>query len=266
MPELVRAAVAGRVAVVTLNRPERRNAITQDLLDQLNSALAAAEADPAVAAVLLRGAGNHFSVGDDLDEFANGGVAREDAERLATSFQQVTRHLMFGTKPTVCAVQGWAVGGALSWVVNCDFSLWAEDARAVLPEAGHGLVTTGGLSVLLPAAVGPTRAREMMLLSEPMPAASLLAWGLAHQVVTLGDLGASAMKVANRLASLPPGSAKGFRSLLIAPGRAALEAALELEAGACIAAVLDAATAERLANWRARKATSGAAASQEMSA
>ena len=177
----------GGVCVVTLNRPARLNAINPDLLDGLNTALARADADERLSAIVLTGAGRAFCAGDDLVEQRSMHDADEAAiAGFVDAIQQVTRHIVLGDTPVVAAVRGWAVGGAFSWPVNCDFSVWSEDACGFFPELKIGLYPSGAVTFLLPLQVGPALAREMLYTARKYTAADLLACGLASEVVA-GD-------------------------------------------------------------------------------
>ena len=135
---------------ITLNRPRRLNAIVPALLEDLIAALQAADRDPAVGAIILTGAGRAFCSGDDLKEFgaqsADPAATRAYIERI----QEVTRAIVLGDTPVVGAIRGWAVGGGLEWVINCDFSIAADATRFFFPEISLGVFVTGGVTELLP--------------------------------------------------------------------------------------------------------------------
>jgi enoyl-CoA hydratase/carnithine racemase len=237
----------GPVRVVSLNRPARLNAINAGLLVALNDTLAAAMAEPAVRAIVLAGEGRAFCAGDDLiDQVAQGPAALETLRPVVDDLQQVTRHLMFGDKPVVGLVQGWAVGGGFSWTLNCDLTLWAEGARAQLPEVGFGLFISGGLSLLLPRAMGRMAAAEAAWLGPRMSAVELQHLGIAWRVVPEAGLRSEGLALAHRLAALPAEAARQLKRSFMAPDRRALEAALALEADACVAAVANPETLARL--------------------
>ena len=151
----------GAIAVVTLNRPERLNAIGGTLLDDLHQALVGAEQDEAVSVILLTGAGRAFCAGDDLKEFDLQTEHNEAIERHITGIQQITKDLMFSHKLVVGAVQGFAVGGGFEWMLNCDLTVAADNLVAFFPEMDWGQFVTGGVSHLLPKAVGYQRAMEL---------------------------------------------------------------------------------------------------------
>jgi enoyl-CoA hydratase/carnithine racemase len=235
------------VRVVTLNRAHRLNAIVPELLEDLIAALAAADRDPAVRAIVLSGAGRAFCSGDDLKEFgtqvANEASTRAYVERI----QDVTRALVLGDTPVVGAIRGWAVGGGLEWVINCDFAVAAEGTRFFFPEISWGVFVTGGVSELLPRLVGLQRARELIMLGERFDAAQAQAWGLIWKVVPDADLMPEALAVASRIAALPPGPVRDLRRILARRSGGGLEAAMAAETDATVRGFLDPETAKRIA-------------------
>lgn len=244
----------GPVRVVTLNRPERLNAIDMAMLDGLDGALAGAEADAGVRAVLLEGAGRAFSAGDDLeDQQRISAAGRAAVVRQVDVLQRISERMLFGAKPVVGAVHGWAVGGGFAWTLNCDFTLWAEEARGFLPEIAYGLFVSGGASWLLPRLAGAAFAREMILRGRRMGARELREAGVASGVVPAAGLREEAMALAQELAALPPEGVARAKRALLAPDRAALETAMRLEAEACIAGASDPATLARLAQLSQRQ-------------
>ena len=166
----------GGVRVVTLNRPHRLNAIVPALLDDLIAALGDADRDPGVRTILLTGAGRAFCAGDDLKEFASQSAGEAATRAYIERIQDVTRAMMLGDTPIVGAVRGWAVGGGLEWMINCDFALAAEGTRFFFPETSLGVFVTGGVTELLPRLVGLQRARQLIMLGERFDATEALAW------------------------------------------------------------------------------------------
>ncbi len=244
----------GPVRVVTLNRPDRLNAIDMAMLDGLDAALAGAEAEACVRAIVLEGAGRAFSAGDDLeDQQRISAAGRASVVRQVEVLQRISEHMLFGAKPVVGAVQGWAVGGGFAWTLNCDFTLWAEDAKGFLPEIAYGLFVSGGVSWLLPRLAGSAFAREMILRGRRMGAHELLEAGVASRVVAASRLKEEAMALAQELAALPPEGVSRAKRALVTPDRAALEAAMRFEAEACIAGASDPAALARLKAIGARR-------------
>ena len=165
------------IATVTLNRPERLNAINPELLADLLGALRKANADPAVHVIVLGGAGRAFCAGDDLKEFDSQVGTPAETRAYIERIQDVTRALCFNRKMVVGAIHGWAVGGGLEWTINCDFVVMANDAQFFFPEVSLGIFVTGGVTRLLPQQIGMARARRMILLGERYTAKEVPALG-----------------------------------------------------------------------------------------
>jgi enoyl-CoA hydratase/carnithine racemase len=234
----------GGVALITLNRPERLNAINAALIDDLHAALLESLNDDAVRAIVLTGAGDRaFCSGDDLADAANGHPP-DQIQKQAHKLQDISRLIMFGAKPVIAAVNGWAVGGGFEWVTNCDFIVWDEKARAFCPEASLGLTVTGGVTVLLAKMIGAGNATALLDHGIKVDAAQLNDWGLVDIVapekaalgqamMTAAEVTGGHRTVAKRAASLAP--------------RATIDAALDAEAEALIEAFAAPDISERLA-------------------
>ena len=185
------------VLTLTLNRPERLNALTQALAAELRAAVRAASRDPGVRVLLLRGVGRAFSAGKDRDEPASA--------EFVDVLQQLAAALMSCPQPVVAAVQGWAVGAGLELLLNCDVVLATRDAQFMLPEVSAGLFGTGGVLALLPRTMGLARAKGTLLLGQPFDATRAEAWGLIWEVVTdAAALEQRAAAVAAQLAVADP--------------------------------------------------------------
>lgn len=235
------------VRIVTLNRSHRLNAIVTELLDGLISELQAADRDPAIRAVVLTGAGRAFCSGDDLKEFGSQATSEAATRAYIERIQDVTRTIVLGDTPIIGAVRGWAVGGGLEWVINCDFALAAERTRFFFPELGLGVFVTGGVTELLPRLVGLQRARELIMLGERFDAAQAHAWGLVWKVVPDAVLMPEALHLARRIAALPPGPVRDLRRILARRAGAGLEPAMAAETEATVRGFLDPETAKRVA-------------------
>jgi enoyl-CoA hydratase/carnithine racemase len=238
------------VRVVTLNRPHRLNAIVPELLDELIAALQAADRDPRARAIVLTGAGRAFCAGDDLKEFASQSKDAASTRAYIERIQDVTRAMVLGDTPVIGAIRGWAVGGGLEWVINCDFAIAAEGTRFFFPEVALGVFVTGGVTALLPRLVGLQRARELILLGERFDATQAHAWGLVWKVVPDAELMPETLALARRIAALPPGPVRDLRRILAGPGHAGLQAALAAETDATVRGFLDPETTRRVAAFR----------------
>jgi enoyl-CoA hydratase/carnithine racemase len=237
------------VRVVTLNRPHRLNAIVPELLDDLVSALRAADRDPDIRAVVLTGKGRAFCSGDDLKEF--GAQSKDEAATRAyiERIQDVTRAMVLGDTPVVGAIRGWAVGGGLEWVVNCDFAIAAEGSRFFFPETSWGVFVTGGVTELLPRLVGLQRARELIMLGERFDAAQARAWGLVWKVVPDAELMPEALALARRIAALPPAPVRALRRILARRAGGGLDSAMAAETEATVGGFLDPDSAKRISTF-----------------
>ena len=236
----------GPVRILTLNRPERLNAITEQLIADLNAALAAAQADAGVRAIVLTGAGRAFCAGDDLHEYAEQASTREATQAYVEELQQVTRHIMLGRVPVVAAVHGWAVGGGFEWVLDCDLVVVGESAKGFFPEMGLGLFVTGGVTALLPRIVGLSRARQLLMLGERIDSEQMLEWGIAHWRVADDAVLDEAVGVATRLASLSERAVTDLRRVMTTVTVGDVEAAMAAETAATVAAFDDPDAARRV--------------------
>jgi enoyl-CoA hydratase/carnithine racemase len=235
------------VRVITLNRPHRLNAIVPELLEDLITALQDADRDPAIGAIVLTGAGRAFCAGDDLKEFGSQTGSEVATRAYIERIQDVTRAMVLGDTPVIGAIRGWAVGGGLEWVINCDFAIAAEGTRFFFPEIGLGVFVTGGVTELLPRIVGLQRARSLIMLGERFDAAQALAWGLLSNMVPDGAVMPEAVALAHRVAALPRGPVRDLRRILARPAGGGLDTAMAAETDATVRGFLDPETAERVA-------------------
>ena len=238
------------VQKISLNRPHRLNAIVPDLLDDLIAALDAANGDVHVGAIVLTGEGRAFCAGDDLKEFSAQASDETETTAYIERIQDVTRSMMLGDRPVIGAIRGWAAGGGLEWVINCDFAIAAEGTRFFFPEISLGVFVTGGVTELLPRLVGLQRAREMILLGEKFDASQAKSWGLIRDVVADEALLPAATDLARRLAALPRERVRDLRHILARRDGAGLDGAMRAETAATVSGFLDPATASRVAQFR----------------
>ena len=245
----VTLAAQGPVRIVTLNRPERLNAIGSELLTDLHHALVTAQADPATRAIVLTGAGRAFCAGDDLKEFS-----QQSADELAVvdtceRIQQITRDIMFGPRLVIGAAHGFAVGGGFEWMLNCDLVVAADNLIAFFPEMALGHFVTGGVTQLLPQAVGYQRAMELLVLGERQDAAALHRMGLVNRVVSVEAMLPTVLELAMLVASRSSNATARLKRVLTTNASARLIAALEHERQAAMACFADAETARRIEDF-----------------
>jgi enoyl-CoA hydratase len=224
----------GAVALLTLNRPDKLNAINVPVIEALDAALDAAEADDAVRAIVLAGSGRAFSAGFDLD-IGLGDGAPPDALAVRHALENDFRVIMRfwdSPKPTVAAVHGYCLGSAMELALACDLTIAAEDCRFGEPEVKFG---SGIVALLLPWLAGPKAAKYLLLTGEDRAtAAEMLAMGLVNRVVPAASLIEEALALGTRIAANDTQAVrmtkKGInRSLDIGGMRQALRAALELD-------------------------------------
>jgi enoyl-CoA hydratase/carnithine racemase len=234
----VRFHTEDRIAVVTLARPERLNAISSGLLDAFAAALHQA-ASSTTDVLLLQAEGRAFCAGDDLVELAAHEPDPAHTENFVARLQDITRKLMFGDKPVICAAQGYIVGGGAAWPLNADFSILADDAVMFCPEASWGMFPSGGVTVLLPACCGPVRTNEILWRGLKVGAGELVASGIAGQSVPKETLAATARALANEIADLPSTSRRRMKALRITQWQDRIESAMRIESRYCIESATD---------------------------
>lgn len=181
-------AIENKIAVVTLNRPAKLNALNKDTLAELHTAFTDLEKNEAVQAIILTGSGEKaFVAGADIAEFANFS-ALEGTQLAADGHQKVFDHIENLKKPVIAAVNGFALGGGLELAMACHFRVASENAKMGLPEVTLGLIPGYGGTQRLPQLVGKGRAMEMILTATMITAAEAKEYGLANHVVPQVEL------------------------------------------------------------------------------
>jgi enoyl-CoA hydratase/carnithine racemase len=219
--------ITDHIATISLNRPEKLNAVTPALVDGLVSALTEAETAGA-RAVVLRGNGRAFCAGHDLND--NSTLPEplsvwRDVQRI----QDVTRLVRRLSAPVIAAVHGYALGAGCEFALCSDLVVAGESTQFGFPEVGVGLSVTGGISHVLPMAVGFARAKELLLLGERFSAEAASRWGLVNEVVPDDEVLPRAMKLARRIAERSPVAvAVAKQALDLGPG-GSMETALTFE-------------------------------------
>ena len=193
------------VATVTLNRPDRLNAVTAGMLAELKEALARAAASDDIRCLLLTGAGRAFCAGQDLsDRTVSGGAERPDLSKsLSEGYNPFILSLVEMEMPTVCAVNGVAAGAGANMALACDIVLAARSAKFLQAFAKIGLIPDSGGSYFLPRLLGLPRAKALAMLAEPISAAEAEEWGLIWKQVDDDTIMLEATIMARRLAKAP---------------------------------------------------------------
>jgi 2-(1,2-epoxy-1,2-dihydrophenyl)acetyl-CoA isomerase len=204
------------VRTVTLNRPEKRNAIDIELRIALAEAIESADADPAIRVIIVTGAGPVFCSGGDIST-----MQRMPAERALDRVhlaQRVIRAIWSTPKPVLAAVEGSAYGAGTTLAAACDRVVAARDATFATTFTNIGLAGDMGAFVSLPARIGAARTRQMLMLPAPIPAAEAFQLGLIDSVVEPGEALESARRDARRLAAGPQRAYGVIKALLANPG------------------------------------------------
>lgn len=215
--------------VLTLNRPERLNAVSEELYEQLLAALARAEADRTVRAIVITGAERAFCVGADLK-----GHRDDDREQTARRHyialgQRAARALLGSRLPIIAAINGHAIGAGLELALACDLSVVAIEAKLRFPELALGTFVGGGVTLTLPNRVGMARARELLLLCPFLQGERAVELGLCNEVCPSADVLPRALELATAVAQQAPQSIARMKRLLL-PAARLLDAALDAEA------------------------------------
>jgi 2-(1,2-epoxy-1,2-dihydrophenyl)acetyl-CoA isomerase len=221
--------IAGRVATITLHRPERLNAFDEAMHAQLAQALDRIELDRAIRAVLLTGAGRAFCAGQDLNERQVGDATIDLGATLERLYNPLIRRIHRLERPVVCAVNGVAAGAGANLALACDIVLAARSASFIQAFCKLGLVPDSGGTYVLPRLVGRARAMGLAMLGEPLPAERAEAWGLIWRCVDDDVLMDEAHALAAHLATQPTRGLGLIKRALHASADNSLEQQLELE-------------------------------------
>ena len=206
---------AGRVAVITLNRPERLNTISGKMLDQLSAALVEADRDPGVRAVVLTGAGRGFCAGLDLEDQAGGSGLDIGSRAGELALRDAPPVVLHGIDvPTICALNGGAAGYGMDLALGCDIRLAADTAKMAPAFTKRGVLPESGGTWLLPRLVGYSMAAEIFFTGETLTADRLLELGLVSRVVPAAELMAAALDLGERIAANAPLAIRAAKRML----------------------------------------------------
>jgi enoyl-CoA hydratase/carnithine racemase len=201
-----------KLLVLTLNRPDKKNALTRAMYKTLAAEISAADIDADIRCILIKANGDMFTAGNDLADFAAVGNSTtapkpEDANPFLPALAKART-------PIVAAVNGRAVGVGVTMLLHCDMVYLAEGAMLIAPFVNLALVPEAGSSLLMPLRIGHARAFEMFVLGEPVSAEKAVNWGIANRVVPAADLHSAARATAAAIASRAPASVVATKSLM----------------------------------------------------
>jgi enoyl-CoA hydratase/carnithine racemase len=205
----IRTATVDGVATIEIARPEKKNALTQAMYSAMADALAAADADPAVRAVLITGQPGIFTSGNDLEDFMQRPPQGEDSPVF-----QFMKALAGCGKPVVAAVTGAAIGIGTTMLLHCDLVYVSDEARLAMPFVSLGLVPEYGSSLLFPQRIGHVKAVEHLLLGDPFTGERAVEMGIANAVLPAGEVVTHARRMAERFNALPPGAVRESKALM----------------------------------------------------
>ena len=234
----------GSVRHVVLNRPEKRNAMNQELLRELAGALRAAAAEESVHCVVLRGEGPVFSAGVDLGEMASFAGEASVLRPFRGVFLECANLCEEMAKPVVCQIHRTCVGGALEVALGCDLRIASSDAQLGLPEVRFGIIPDVGGSTRLPAVVGLGRAKELIMTARLIDAAEAERIGLVNRVVAPEELEQATQTLVDALLSNSPVAVGRAKRVIDAAARPALSQSLEMELSVqeyCVAVIRESA-------------------------
>jgi enoyl-CoA hydratase len=224
------------IAVITLNRPNVLNAMNQQLWNEFKAALEEAGSDPDVKALIITGAGRAFSTGADLKDSKS--RTHEDYRRYLEKLQETSRKLIRFEKPTLAAINGYALGSGYELALACDIRIAAEDAKIGSPEARVTSSVTGGAMRLLQNLVGPGKAKELLFTAEYISGKEAQRIGLVNQAVPADRLMSVTIEMAEKIVLNSAFSIKMIKKgLRMAQGEVSLEALMDYEVEACLACV-----------------------------
>ncbi len=219
----------GAVASIVLNQPKKKNAISAVMMDKLTDALHELEQEDAVRVIVLRGEGENFCAGGDLDQPGPRPMTAEFSRQSLRRYLRATRAIRETSKPVVALVRGYAVGGAVSLMLACDLALLSEGARIIPNFCKIGLIPEMGLMSTLPAVVGPQKAKEILFFGERLSAADCLGLGVVNRVFPEESFEEEAAAFLEKLCALPNLSLRITKGIMNSAMDTQLNAVMESE-------------------------------------
>ncbi len=227
MPQTVLSTREGRVAILTINRPDKLNALNEEVRVELLAALAEIETDETVGAVVITGSGEKsFIAGADIGEFA--GRSPFD-QRFAMRSPRIFDVMASFPKPVIAMINGFCLGGGCELAMSCDLRIASDKARFGQPEINLGLIPGGGGTQRLPRLVGMGHAMRLILSGDMIPAAEAKEIGLADLVFPAEELRAKTLELAQKIASKSPLTLKVAKEALRASEKLAIEDGITYE-------------------------------------
>jgi enoyl-CoA hydratase/carnithine racemase len=208
-PSDILLSIKDKIGLLTINRPEKLNAIRLQTYGDIISALKTAEDSPECSCIVITGTGGKFTAGNDLTDLAG-----DKAEKVMEAVQSLFNTVTAMKKPLIAAVEGVAVGIGTTFLLHCDLAVASENTRFRLPFANLGVCPEGGSSALLPRAAGAKAANELLLTGRFFSAEEALKFGLINRITPNGSSLSDAMEYAEAIAKQPLPSILATKSIL----------------------------------------------------
>jgi enoyl-CoA hydratase len=251
----IRYERGGAVATIYLSRSDVLNAMNRQMWLELERALAEAQQDPEVKVLIFTGDGRAFSSGADLKESKQRSI--DTYRTYLEKLQSISKTVLRFEKPTLAAINGYAIGSGAELALACDVRLAASEAQIGLPEAKVTSSVTGGAFRLIQDLIGPGKAKELLFTGDYISGQEAEKIGLVNKAVPLEDLIAETQKMAHKIAANAAISLKMIkRGLALAQGETSLEALMDYEIEACLACVSSKQRQQSLKDFEQRKTTS----------
>ncbi|RZU00513.1 enoyl-CoA hydratase [Rivibacter subsaxonicus] len=220
----IKTAVVDGVATIEIARPEKKNAITSAMYQQMSDAILDAQLDSSVRAILITGQPGIFTSGNDLEDFM-----KRPPQGADSPVFQFMQSLVGCDKPVIVAVTGAAIGIGTTMLLHCDFVYVSDEARLAMPFTSLGLVAEFASSLTVPALMGRAKAAEKLLLGDPMTGAEAVELGIANAVLPAAEVLPHARRIAERFNALPPTAIRETKKLMTRANRAAILEAVAVE-------------------------------------
>jgi len=220
----------GAVAVLFLNQPKKKNAISAVMMDKLSDFLTQLDNDDEIRVIVLRGEGEHFTVGGDLSQGEPGGITLETSRKTLRRYNRTIRTIRSIGKPVIAMADGYVVGGGISLILACDLICASDRVKLVPNFCKIGLVPEMGVMVTLQQVVGPQRAKEILLLGGRLTGEEGVRLGFINRLFPAAQFEENAMAFAQQVAEIPSATAKITKGIMNGAMDSMLNFSLEAEA------------------------------------
>jgi enoyl-CoA hydratase/carnithine racemase len=247
---LVKTNCKNGISTIVFNRSEKLNDLNSALLKSVHDALVSSNKDDSIRVIILTGEGRAFCAGADLNDVQGKDTAQiKKMEQQIDYLQDISRQIIYSDKIVIAAVNGWAIGGGFEWVINCDFSIWSNKAKAWFPETKWGLFVGGGVTMILPTMVGLVKAKELLIFGKEHSAEELENIGIAWKVVEEDQVIPEALDAAQEIVSLSSFAVSELKKVMRKCTVPELELALNLEKDAMIKTIKDLEVGHRIGGF-----------------